>query len=51
MWGAFVHPNINKWSKWKPVSFNKVTPITEGDLQTVNYGINTTNQQLLIMHQ
>ena len=21
-----IHPNINKWSKWKPVSFNKVTP-------------------------
>ena len=33
------HPKINKWSKWKPVSFNKVTPITEGDLQTVNYGL------------
>lgn len=32
-------PKINKWSKWKPVSVNKVTPITEGDLKDVDYGL------------
>ena len=34
-----THSNINKWSKWKPVSFNKVTSLTEGDLKDVNYGL------------
>ena len=30
---------INKWSKWKPVSINKVTPITAGDLKNIDYGL------------
>ena len=33
------HPKINKWSKWKPVSLNKLTPLTEGDLKDVDYGL------------
>lgn len=33
------HSNIKKWSKWKPVSFNKVTPITAGELKDINYGL------------
>ena len=34
-----IHPNVNKWSKWKPVSFAKVTPISNMDLQSTNYGL------------
>lgn len=47
-----THSKINKWSKWKPVSFNKVTPLTVGDLQTVNYGLTpppaTTNYASIV---
>ena len=32
-------PNINKWSKWKPVRFNKDCNITPLDLYSVNYGL------------
>src|SRR5690554_575181 len=34
-----IHPNVNKWSKWKPVRFNSVNPITQANLEAVNYGI------------
>ncbi len=34
-----THPNINKWSKWKPIRRNKVSGITYADLQAVNYGL------------
>ena len=34
-----THPNINKWSKWKPVKYNSVTPITQAQLASVNFGI------------
>lgn len=34
-----IHPNVNKWSRWKPVRHPKVTPLTEEDLQSVNYGL------------
>ena len=34
-----THPNINKWSKWKPVRFNKVTGLTEANLQSVSFGL------------
>lgn len=30
---------INMWSKWKPVSFNKITGLTATDLQNVDYGL------------
>ena len=47
-----THPNINKWSKWKPVRFNKVTGLTEGELRSVNCGLlvypATTNYTTLI---
>ena len=33
-----IHPNVNKWSKWKPVKHSSVTPITEVALKGVNYG-------------
>lgn len=31
--------NINKWSFWKPVNLNKLTPITAEDLYSVNDGL------------
>ena len=34
-----IHPNINKWSKWKPVRFGSVNPITEGQLTSTDFGI------------
>ena len=34
-----IHPNVNMWSKWKPVRFNSVSPITQANLEAVNYGI------------
>ena len=36
-----IHPNVNKWSRWKPVRNTKVTGLTEGDLQSVNFGLST----------
>ena len=34
-----IHPNINKWSKWKPVQFNSINPITQAQLASINFGI------------
>ena len=34
-----IHPNINKWSKWKPVKHSSLTPITQAELASVNFGI------------
>lgn len=34
-----VHPSVNKWSKWKPVRFNKVDGITLANLEAINYGL------------
>ncbi len=34
-----THPNINKWSKWKPIRSNKVSGITVADLTSANYGL------------
>ena len=33
------HPNVNKWSKWKPVRYGSVVPITETQLASVNFGL------------
>lgn len=38
-----THPNVNKWSKWKPVKLAKVIPITLSDLQSVNFGIDVVS--------
>ena len=35
-----THPNVNKWSKWKPVRFNKVTGLTLSDLGSAKGGMN-----------
>lgn len=46
------HTQINKWSKWKPVSINKVTPITAGELKDIDYGLTpppaTTNYASIV---
>ena len=34
-----IHPNINKWSKWKPVMHSSLTPITQAQLADVNFGL------------
>lgn len=34
-----THPNINKWSKWKPIRSNKVVGLTLTDLQNANFGL------------
>lgn len=31
--------NINKWSRYKPVSYNKVTALSEQELKLANYGL------------
>ena len=33
------HPNINKWSKWKPVHYNTQQPLTLAQLEATNYGL------------
>ncbi len=33
-----IHPNVNKWSKWKPVRYNSPSPITEAELRSKKYG-------------
>ena len=33
-----IHPNVNKWSRWKLISLAKITGITESDLSSVNFG-------------
>ena len=34
-----IHPNINKWSKWKSVRYNSLVPITQAQLEAVGFGI------------
>ena len=34
-----IHPNINMWSKWKPVRYPSVSPITQAQLEASKYGI------------
>ena len=34
-----IHPNINKWSKWKPVRHGSINPLTEAQLRSTNYGL------------
>ena len=45
-----IHPNINKWSKWKPVRMNKVSGLTITDLKSpaVNYGLNVPQTTMTI---
>ena len=33
-----THPNINKWSRWKPIRSNKVTGLVETDLENAQFG-------------
>lgn len=34
-----THPNINKWSRWKPVRHGKTGGLTEADLKSVRHGM------------
>ena len=34
-----THSNVNKWSKWKPVAYNTVSPITTEILSSVRFGL------------
>jgi hypothetical protein len=40
-----IHPNVNMWSKWKPVRYNSVTPISIQTLEMLECGLypNGTN--------
>ena len=49
-----IHPNVNRWSKWKPIKFPKIEPLTQQELENSNYGIeivsslgNTSNPKAL----
>lgn len=37
-----TYPYLNKWSKFKPVSYNTTSPITDSILKTLNYGLQAT---------
>lgn len=39
-----THPNINKWSGWKPVRSNKLTGLTQSDIESAGYGIYRVNE-------
>lgn len=39
-------PNVNKWSKWKPVDFNKTSGLTLSDLQSINFGVSIVTEYL-----
>jgi hypothetical protein len=34
-----IHPNVNMWSKWKPIRHSSIEPITQAQLEAHNYGI------------
>ena len=34
-----IHPNINKWSKWKPVRHRSLVPISQAQLASTNFGL------------
>lgn len=47
------HQNINRWSKWKPVRFNKLEGLTELDYKTASHGMSIpmyTNIQDLVSY-
>ena len=50
-----THQAINKWSKWKPVRYGSVSPITEAQLASTNFGMSipssTTNNYLVALDE
>lgn len=46
-----THPNINKWSKWKPVQFDKTEGLTESDLISVACGLSRNPQTQEILYR
>ena len=45
-----THPNINKWSKWKPVQLDKTEGLTESDLISVACGLSRNPQTQAISY-
>lgn len=45
-----THPNINKWSRWKPIKLNKYEGITESDLITAHCGLDRDPQTQVITY-
>ena len=44
-WGHLcTHPNVNKWSKWKPIRVNKTEGITISDIRAMNSGLSIPTQ-------
>ena len=49
-----THPNVNMWSKWKPIAFPKVSWLTNADIESVGSGLiegDTTTGGLPIAYQ
>lgn len=42
-----THPNINKWSKWKPVRYNKEVGITITDLINKKFGLDIVSKSTI----
>ena len=34
-----IHPNVNKWSRWKTVRYSTVSPLTETELKSASSGM------------
>lgn len=48
--GLCVHPNINKWSRWKPVIADQTEPLTEADMIEASCGLSRNPQTQTITY-
>lgn len=39
----YSRPEINKWSKYKPVDYQSIAPLTDAQFKEANYGLTITN--------
>ena len=42
-----THPNINKWSRWKPIRSNKVVGLVEQDLINSKFGLDIVSRSTI----
>ena len=50
--GSFCkHPNVNKWSKWKPIQSSIVTGLVEQDFINANYGLQAQEDSQIKSYQ
>lgn len=42
-----IHPNINKWSKWKPIRSNKIAGIVAQDLINSKFGLDIVSRSTI----